>query len=159
MNQLEEVHAVLRKVSLFQEFSDAELDQFLALLDLRSAKEGERIVKQDDPGESMYILVHGIAHVLHKTGDRTIQLATLESGEFFGELALVDHGPRSADVLAVKDCLLLEIGQASLAAIAGVYPAAAFKFLIAIGRRMVARLRLSNRRYIDTLLAPVDQGE
>ena len=43
----------------------------------------------------------------------------------------------------------------SLTAVAGVYPTAAFKFLIAIGRIMVSRLRRSNQRYVDSLLFPL----
>ena len=79
-----------------------------------------------------------------------------KSGDFFGEIALVDFGPRSADVVAQGNGVLLKITQAAVSALAGVYPTAAFKFLIAIGRILVARLRASNQRYIDSLLFPVE---
>jgi CRP-like cAMP-binding protein len=100
----------------------------------------------------MYLLVRGRAQVIHHKKDHHINLAQLTVGDFFGEIALVDSGPRSADVVALEQCILLKITQAALSALAGVYPAAAFKLLIAIGKLMVARLRFSNQRYVDSLL-------
>jgi hypothetical protein len=52
----------------------------------------------------------------------------------------------------ISEVALLKISQAVIAAVAGVYPTAAFKLLIAIGRIMVERLRLANQRYVDSLL-------
>ena len=105
--------------------------------------------------------VYGHYSVLENEGGQSvedghyIELATLKPGDFFGEIALVDEGPRSADVQALEECTLLKITQAVISAVAGVYPTAAFKFLIAIGRIMVSRLRRSTQRYVDSLLFPV----
>lgn len=152
MSQFPEIRDALRHATLFQEFTDVELDEFLALLDPKKVEKGECVVRQDDVGDSMYLLVKGSARVVHHREGREVELAKLKAGDFFGELALVDHGPRSADVEATEPCTLLQISQASISALAGVYPSAAFKFLIAIGRILVDRLRQSNRRYIDSLL-------
>ena len=148
----------LKGKSLFLEFTAEELADFVELLDVVEAKKGEIIVKQDDPGDCMFILVDGGARVLHHGRGRDINLASLQPGDFFGELALVDAGVRSADVVAAADCTLLRITQAVISAAAGVYPTAAFKFLIAIGRILVGRLRQTNQRYVDTLLFPT-QGK
>ena len=113
------------------------------------------IVRQEDAGDCMYILMEGSARVVQHKEGRDFALATLEAGDFFGELALVDEGPRSADVQATSDCVLLKITQAVISAAAGVYPTAAFKLLIAIGRILVERLRRSNQRYVDSLLFPI----
>jgi hypothetical protein len=94
---------------------------------------------------------------VHHHRDRKLDLAVLKDGDFFGELALVDHGPRSADVIAETDAALLKISQAAIAAVAGVYPTAAFKLLIAVGRLMVDRLRSANQRYVDSLLFPLQE--
>ena len=130
----------LKRTVLFSEFTTEEIEEFMELCESSSAPAGEVIVRQDEPGGCMYVLVRGEAKVVHHSGGRDIDLATLKEGDFFGELALVDEGPRSADVLAVTDCVLLRISQAVVFAVAGVYPTAAFKFLIAIGRIMVSRL-------------------
>jgi CRP-like cAMP-binding protein len=145
----------LRETSLFSEFTDDEIGGFTGLLERLDASPGTCIVRQDDTGDSMYVLVEGRAKVIHHVDGREIVLADLKPGEFFGEIALVDHGPRSADVEAVEPCVLYKIDQASISALAGVYPNAAFKFLIAVGRKLVDRMRASNRRYIDSMLFPI----
>ena len=137
---------------LFVEFTEPEITTLIELSEPCSFKKGERIVSQDTPGDSMFLIVEGTVKVVHRTGNESIELASLGEGQFFGELALVDHGPRCADVEAVVDCMMLKIPQGSLRALAGVYPTAAFKFLIAVGRVLVERMRFGNKKYIDSLL-------
>jgi CRP-like cAMP-binding protein len=153
-----ELREKLHQTVLFREFSDQEMSEFLDLLDPLSAAPGQLVVRQDDVGDCMFIVVQGSCRVVHHKGGRDIELAVLKEGDFFGELALVDEGPRSADVIAITDVALLKISQAVIAAVAGVYPTAAFKLLIAIGRIMVERLRRANQRYVDSLLFPL-QGK
>lgn len=141
---------------MFAEFTDEELDALLDLLDPVEVADGDIIVKQDDRGDCMYIVVEGEARVTHRRAGRAIGLGIIRPGDFFGELALVDYGPRSADVTAMGKCTLLKITQPAISALAGVYPTAAFKFLIAIGRILVGRLRASNQRYVDSLLFPLE---
>lgn len=155
MSNTLEIREKLQGTTLFHEFTPEEIAEFIDLCDISHAAAGETIVKQDDVGDCMFVLVSGNARVVHHSGGRDIDLATLSDGDFFGELALVDEGPRSADVLAVDACVLLRISQGVVSAVAGVYPTAAFKFLIAIGRIMVSRLRRSNQRYVDSLLFPL----
>lgn len=155
MSSTPEIRQKLQGTILFKEFTAEELDEFIELCDDTLAAAGETIVRQDERGDCMYVLVDGTAQVVHHSGGRDIHLATMEGGDFFGELALVDDGPRSADVQASSECRLLKINQGVISAVAGVYPTAAFKFLIAIGRIMVGRLRKSNQRYVDSLLFPL----
>ena len=150
-----EIRDNLREKTLFAEFNPQELGQFVGLVDHERFAPGDLIVRQDDPGDCMYLLVRGRAKVVHHREGHNIELAALRAGDFFGELALVDEGPRSADVIALEECVLIKINQAAISALAGVYPGAAFKLLIAIGRVMVNRLRESNQRYIDSLLFPI----
>jgi CRP/FNR family cyclic AMP-dependent transcriptional regulator len=150
-----EILQTLQETHLFHDFTEHELTSFIELLDQEAFHPGACIVRQDEPGDCMYLLVSGRARVVHHSGGRDIELAVMKPGDFFGEIALVDHGPRSADVEALERCVLLTITQPAISALAGVYPTAAFKFLIAIGRLMVDRLRKSNQRYIDSLLFPL----
>ena len=143
----------LAQTSLFSEFTDTELDGLLDLVETVHFPAGTCIVKQDEPGDCMFVLTEGSAKVFHSRGGHKFELATLRAGDFFGEIALVDSGPRSADVETLEDCSLLKIENGALRAIAGVYPNAAFKLLMGVGRAMVARMRKGNQKYIDSLLA------
>jgi CRP/FNR family transcriptional regulator, cyclic AMP receptor protein len=155
MNDSDKLIKQLRDTPLFSEFTEDELRGALELLEREEAQPGTCIVRQDEPGSCMYLLVEGRAKVIHHEDGREVVLADLQPGEFFGEIALVDHGPRSADVEAVEKCVLYRIDHSSVSALAGVYPNAAFKFLIALGKKLVDRMRQSNRRYIDSMLFPL----
>jgi CRP-like cAMP-binding protein len=143
---------LLQGLPLFSEFTEPELEGALDLIDKVQYPAGTCVVRQDEKGDCMYVLMDGSARVVHRREGREIELAILKVGDFFGELALVDSGPRSADVEALTDCSLFRIEHGALRAIAGVYPSAAFKLLIAVGRALVQRMRRGNQKYIDSLL-------
>jgi CRP-like cAMP-binding protein len=142
----------LQGLPLFAEFTDAEVEGTIDLIDKVEIPKDECVVKQDEKGDCMYVLIEGTARVVHRRNGKEIELAILKEGDFFGELALVDSGPRSADVETLTPCTLLRIEHGALRAIAGVYPNAAFKLLIAVGRALVQRMRRGNQKYIDSLL-------
>jgi CRP-like cAMP-binding protein len=144
---------ILQGMPLFAEFTETEFEGTIDLLDKVQFATGEAIVRQDEKGDTMFVLVDGTAKVVHRRGDKEVELAVLKAGDFFGELALVDSGPRSADVVTLSPCTLLRIEHGALRAIAGVYPSAAFKLLIAVGRVLVERMRRGNQKYLDSLLA------
>lgn len=146
------IESQIHEIPLFSEFTQPEIAAFLELAEPISAGKETRIVTQDTPGDAMFIIIQGTVKVIHRVGSKSFELATLSRGDFFGELSLVDNVPRSADVVAIEDCGLLKISQGTIRAIAGVYPSAAFKFLIAVGGVLVKRLRQGNKKYIDSLL-------
>ena len=153
MSDISETVSKIRGLSLFDEFTDTELEAFADLTDCACYKNGQTVVRQDEAGESMFLIVTGAVKVIHRAESKQLELASLSAGDFFGEIALVDEGPRSADVIAVGDAEMLEISQATIRALAGVYPSASFKLLVAVGRVLVKRLRQGNKKYVDSLLA------
>lgn len=146
----------LKQMALFSEFTGGEVEALLELVDPKYVERGTLIVKQDAPGDCMYIIVEGKAKVVHHAKGKEFHLATLSGGQFFGEIALVDEGPRSADVMAMEDCTVLALEQSVIRALAGVYPSAAFKLLVAVGRTLIERMRQGNKKYIDSLLMAAD---
>ena len=87
-----------------------------------------------------------------KAGDQEVPLAELQTGDFFGELSLVDDGPRSATVDAIEETSVLRITRMVVGVLAGVQPSAAIHLLAAIGRSLVNRLRAGNQKYLDLIL-------
>jgi CRP-like cAMP-binding protein len=72
-------------------------------------------------------------------------------GDFFGEVSLLDEGPRSANVLANEDSLLFKITAASFKHMVEEAPALATPFLYGLSRSVVSRLRSLTRRYQDSV--------
>ena len=78
-------------------------------------------------------------------GRETI-LVTFGPGDFFGDMALFDHGPRSADVVANVDSTLLKITSVSFNRLTREAPALATPFLQATARTLAARIRADNKK-------------
>ena len=139
---------LLAKFKLFTELNSDELAELIRHSGTASYKAGETIISSGDVGFCMYVILRGRARV----SAQDVELALLEPGDFFGEVALVDDGPRSADVVATEDCELLTITRMTLGMLAGLQPGAAIHILAAIGRSLVGRLRAENQKYVDLIL-------
>ncbi|MBV9127689.1 MAG: cyclic nucleotide-binding domain-containing protein [Verrucomicrobia bacterium] len=146
-----ETLALLQRIPLFAEFTLDELKTFLELTDTVRFTAGSYVVRQDEAGDCMFVILDGKARVRHRRKNQEFDLAVLGEGDFLGELALVDEGPRMADVLAETECVCLKASQAVFRVLAGVQPAAALKFFVAVARVVVTRMRKTNARYIDSL--------
>jgi CRP-like cAMP-binding protein len=83
-------------------------------------------------------------------GKETI-LTTLGPGECFGEIALFDQGPRSADVVANKDSILLKISSEAFDKLRRDAPELSAPILFAISRTLAARIRADNKRIKDSV--------
>jgi CRP-like cAMP-binding protein len=142
----------LSKFKLFAGFKEDEIATLLSLSDCQKFSAGERIVTQDEAGLCMYVILSGSVSVHTKAGEQKVDLATLRTGDFFGELSLVDDGPRSATVDALEETNVLRITRMVVGVLAGVQPAAAIHLLAAIGRSLVNRLRAGNQKYLDLIL-------
>ncbi len=95
----------LRRIDLFESFTEQELDLFSEGLKEFSCSAGTVIFYEGDPGQEMYILLEGELEVL-KTGRA---IAAIQPVEPVGEMAIIDQLPRSATIQATTDCLLLKI--------------------------------------------------
>lgn len=136
------------KVPLFQGLTNAELSTVCSLMIVREFRAGEVIVqKDDDAGQTFFIIVSGSAHVSAITPeDKQTILATLKRSDFFGEIAILDGEPRSASVIAAEDCRVLMLHRQPFFDILHRYPKIAIQMLV----EMSKRLRKSNRQ-INTL--------
>jgi CRP-like cAMP-binding protein len=108
-------HSRLRAVPTFAGCTDAEIDQLLPGLVMVEADAGEVLVAEGDPGDYAYIIVSGETTVT-QSGNR---VASMGSGDLFGEMAMVAGGVRTATVRAASAVELLRLDAPSLAAITG----------------------------------------
>jgi CRP-like cAMP-binding protein len=102
--------ALLGKAPLFAGFQAADLDLLLAQARERKMRRGEALIRAGDPGESMMVILAGEVRVMLADAEGRDQIInTLGAGAVFGEMALFDGRPRSADVVAATNGQLLVI--------------------------------------------------
>ena len=101
------VNTHLKKVPLFSNLTDRQLGMLYTAGIIKQFAKGCTIVKQNDPGNTFYIVISGRAKVtlIHEDG-KEIVLSIFKKGDFFGELSLLDNEPRSANVIIMEDAVL-----------------------------------------------------
>ncbi len=103
---------VLRNLPLFSGLTEVELEKIAKVAERKRVERSASIVRAGDSTDSLYILLTGRAKVTNTDEEgKEIILAWLESGEFFGEMGLIDGSPRSASVVAVEPCELLSLSK------------------------------------------------
>ena len=75
---------------------------------------GEMVIRAGDPGSSMFVVHNGRVRVQVNENGRSRTVATLNEGDFFGEMALFTGEPRTANVVALEETEVLEIGHAAM---------------------------------------------
>ena len=101
---------LLMRVPLFQGQSKKHIGQIAKLSTTQRYEAGQAIVRQGDSGLGLYVIASGTVDVQReRNGGEPIVLATLGTGDFFGEMSLLDDYPRSATVVAkdAVECLTL----------------------------------------------------
>lgn len=94
----------LRRLSLFNRLSEAELDALAERTRQKAFKRGETIFRKDDPGSHLYVIIEGAVKIaLPGEFGQEALVAILRKEDFFGELALFDRSPRSATATALED--------------------------------------------------------
>jgi CRP/FNR family transcriptional regulator, cyclic AMP receptor protein len=128
---------LLRGVSLFSACSGRELTRIASLADEIAVPEGRVLIRQGRPGREFFVIVDGRA----KVSARGKRATTIGPGAGFGEMSLLDQGPRTATVTAQSDMYLLVLDSRSFFSLIEEVPSVANK----IFRVMAARLRQAER--------------
>jgi uncharacterized membrane protein len=129
--------ALLADVPMFALLDEQERALLAERVDSVTFEEGKTIFHVGDPGDSMYVVTSGEVQLSVKT--KTGEEMFLESpgpGEFFGEISLLDEGPRTASARAKGAVVAIEIDRGDLDELFRLAPAAAMDLLAATGRRL-----------------------
>ncbi len=130
----------IKKMPLFKFLTYKELVRIMNITTVAEVKPGQSIIKEGDEGKELFIVLSGEVKV-HK-GDADI--VNLQSGDHFGEMALIDRAIRSADVTAVSDAKLLEISRSDFFQIIRNEPPLATKLLWSFLQVLSQRLRVTS---------------
>ncbi len=115
----------LRAIPLFGGCTDKELGEIKKLADEVDIKNGDVIVRQGAFGQDVFVLLTGSVTVSHGG----VEVAQLAAGSHFGELAPLDHLPRSATVTALSDARLLVFGAREFSTLLGAHPTVSRKMM------------------------------
>jgi ATP/ADP translocase len=143
-NQLKEMYSTLEKtillksVSLFADLPVEKLAKIAQVTEETWVPKGASVMKEGEFGDSLFILADGVVRV-HKGGQN---LARLKKGDCVGEMALLDHSPRSADVTVEEDATLLRIGREDFNEVTIANP----EIMQGIVRLLARRLREANEK-------------
>lgn len=136
----------LRRIKILADLNDAQLSHLSDFLELQRVGQWATVVHQGDAGDAMFLILEGELRARILVAERETILATFGPGDFFGDIALFDHGPRSADVVANVDSALLRLSAISFERLAKEAPSLATPFLQATSRTLASRIRADNKR-------------
>jgi hypothetical protein len=136
----------LRRIKILADLSDNQLAHLAEYMEMQDVKQWAVLFSQGEISDSMFLVLGGELRARAVVNGRETILSTFGPGDFFGDMALFDHGPRSADVVANVDSTLLKITSLSFERLTREAPALATPFLQATARTLSARIRADNKR-------------
>lgn len=150
--------AELRNIGLFGALTEAALEHLAEHLAVVDAEPGHVLFREGEPGDEMYVVLHGDIEVLKKSkGGKDSCVAVLGPRDWFGDMSIVDVQPRSATVRALSPARLLRVGASDLEALYR-YDVKAYALVVLnVAREMSRRLRVADGILAD-LIANVFDG-
>ncbi len=128
---------LIRHIPLFSGLSEHELDALAAIAITRKVNKNNMIVQEGDRGDSLFIIVEGGVKISTCSYDgREVVLSLLEPGSFFGEMALLDQQPRSANVTALEATTILQIQRKHIEHLLLELPSLTLKLLTEVVERL-----------------------
>ena len=151
--------ATLRRMKILADMDERQLNSFLQYMEVVSLLPNAVVFKKGEAGDAMFLVLQGEVRARVMVSGRETTLATLGVGECVGELAVIDESPRSADVVANVESILLKISASALKKLFGEAPALAAPFLLALSKTITGRIRATTKRYEDSVLFARGAGQ
>jgi AAA family ATP:ADP antiporter len=124
----------LKSVPMFSQLSGEELRPVAEMFSELSLREGFTIIKENEPGDSFYVILSGTVKV--QRGGR--EIALLKEKDYFGEMALLDYETRSATLIAATDCELLKLNREDFHELLEEHPGLSREIIRTLARRLRA---------------------
>ena len=129
--------SILAEIAHLRELKEEERAALAARIDLQHYSAGEVIFNYGDPGDALYIIRSGEVEIYVKNDQgEKIVLETSQAGDVFGEISLLDSGPRTAWVAAIDDADVLRLDREHFEDYVRCYPPAALNLLSVAARRL-----------------------
>lgn len=146
MSIVEKSKVFLKNIPLFAHFEPGEINKVSEIIGVNSYPKHRILFMESDPGQTFYIVKSGSVKVYKMSEDgREKIFSVFTKGDFFGEMALLDAGTRSATAETLDVCTLLTISRKDLLRLLGEHPELAFKMI----QTLSLRLRRANMQLED----------
>ena len=142
---------LLRATELFAKLTNDELAAVERCVVEHEAKAGEVLIREGQPGQSLYLLRKGKVLVEKSVGEQRVKLAELGEGAAFGEMSLIDSAPTSASVTAVEASSLLVISRLDLNVLLTWDTVLGSKMWRSFTEMLCTRLRAANEKMAGSL--------
>lgn len=142
---------LLAESPVFAGLTGDTLDYFIRVCPLTDIAEGDYFFRERDDGKSMFVLLEGAAKVFKRADIERRLLNQLSEGDCFGEMALIDRGPRSASVQAVTAARALELTSDIFFGLRNTNVSQFVEMYMNISRGLSRRLRASDERLFAIL--------
>jgi CRP-like cAMP-binding protein len=140
------IEEVLSKVPAFANLAPRELKEVAAIVHKREYRSGEPVFYQGDPGLGMYIVKDGeVSIVIQGKDGNERELALFGDGDFFGELALLDESPRSANAICKTECTLIGFFRPDLFELIDKNTTLGIKIVLKLAEIVAQRLRHTDK--------------
>src|SRR6266496_1617290 len=141
----------LRRIKILADMEEKQLESFVQFMEVVAVRQFAEVFRRGDHGDAMYLVLEGELRARVIVDKKETTLSTMAVGDFFGEISLLDEGPRSADVIANSDSRLLKISSAAFASVMREAPALAASFLYGLSKSIGARVRVLTQKYQDSI--------
>ncbi|MBC8385353.1 MAG: cyclic nucleotide-binding domain-containing protein [Candidatus Cloacimonetes bacterium] len=129
-----------RKTELFRDLTDGDLYHIARISHLKKYDAGSKLLEEGSEPDNLYILIEGKADVITKNEI----VGKLKTGMIFGEMALIDKSPRSADVVLTTDCTVIEFEILKLEKLMNSYPRLGYAVATNLARSLSTKLQKIN---------------
>lgn len=146
----------LKSVPLLADLTREELDLVWSIVRRIEVPRGTVIMREGDLGDTMYLFAEGAVDATQKLtlkagrgsysqAEKSVVRMRAGTVSFFGDMALLEHEPRSATITAAEDCVLYEIGRDDFERLGAEHPALGYKIMRRIATVLCQRIRRSNQ--------------
>ncbi len=147
----EPMEITLDEMEALNGLGPVDIDHLSRMLVRAAHEPGEVVFRNGENGDGIYLLAAGQIEITapSENGSPPLRLATIAAGNVFGEMALLDGKPRSANAVAMTQSVTYFLSNTNFMALDGQRPAVAVNILLNMGRELSERLRYSNARMVS----------
>ncbi len=128
---------LLKEIEIFSGLSASELAAIATVTKEHTCPENEIVIKQNDPGETVFLIIEGRVDVIMEQADNTsVKIDQISAGGAFGEMALIDDSPRSATIKTAEPCRFLILHKQEFKETVMEYPGIALQVCSVLSRRI-----------------------